>query len=116
MIVGSRLQALILVSIAVALPVGVQEWWTAPVAVVLAAWALAIAVRRVELGSDSVRHRRLLLGTAQASRNEAAALCGHRYLELRLPGARAGRIEVPVEIRPQVRAWAEITSPELHPD
>ncbi len=115
MIVGSRLQALILASIAVALPVGVREWWTAPVAVALAAWALAIVVRRVDLGPDSVRHRRLVLGTAQSTRTDAAAQCGHRYLELRIPGARPGRIEVPVEIRPQVRAWAEVTSPELHP-
>lgn len=108
-IVGSRLQALILLGIALSLVFGLRDqlFWSAPAAAVLAATSTAVFVRRLELHADRIVYRRLGFGTVEADRSDVEASAGHRYLSLTIAGARNGRIEVPVEIRPQVREWAE---------
>ncbi len=107
MIVGSRLQTLILVVAGVI--VGVAGWTAAPAAATVAAAVLLLAaevvwLRRVELGADGVVLRRAR-GTVRRERGRFTASVGHRYLTLEPDGAASMRIEVPVEVRPDVAAW-----------
>ncbi len=121
MIVGSRLQALSLVAIAAAIAIAFSDQlvpFAGPVAGLLVIAAATIAVRRLELGSAQIRYRRALLGTVEVDRCDVDADLGHRYLALRFSGEaaeiRPGRIEVPVEIRPNVRDWAAKDGAEGH--
>lgn len=108
-IVGSRLQALIFAVSAGAIVVGFWDRFGA--ATLLAAIPLMAATaltlhRRVELHSDRVELRHHLRPNRTIGRNQLEATAGHRYLRL---NSQAGsiRIEVPVEIRPEVRNWTE---------
>lgn len=110
-IVGSRLQALIFAIAAVGIPVGL--WDQLRAATLLAAVPLAVAAaltlhRRVELRPDSVTIRHRFRPAITLATSEVEASTGHRYLRLDA-GSRRLRIEVPVEIRPEVRAWADST-------
>lgn len=113
-IVGSRLQALIFAVAAIGIPIGLWERfgpWTLLVAVPSAVAAGATLHRRVELHPDAavVRHRFLPSTTVPMSDIDASA--GHRYLRLNGRSRRI-RIEVPVEIRPDVRAWTKRAGPD----
>ncbi len=113
-IVGSRLQALSLSTIAVALLITQRDEllpWALPLAAVLGAWALTISFRRAVLGAQGVWLRRIH-STIQAQTGEFSAYADHRYLLLRFGSGKRARIEVPVEIRPQVRTWAEANQPD----
>lgn len=108
-IVGSRLQALIFAVAAVAVPLGL--WDRLGPATLIAALPLAVAAaltlhRRVELHADTVLVRHRFRTTATLARAEVEASAGHRYLRLDSRTHHI-RIEVPVEIRPEVRQWAE---------
>lgn len=111
-IVGSRLQALALLGIAAVLVLARSDEllpWVLPVALACVAWAATIIVRVAELGPQGVLIRRIN-GTNKAVVGEYSAYADHRYLKLRFSNGKRARIEVPVEIRPQVRDWAEATS------
>jgi hypothetical protein len=110
-IVGSRLQALIFAVGAGA--VGIGLWDRFGVLTLLAVVPLFIAAsltlhRRVELHPDRAIVRHQLRPTRTVPRSEIRASTGHRYLRLDSSEATI-RIEVPVEIRPEVREWAERT-------
>ncbi len=112
-IVGSRLQALIFSVGAGALGIGL--WSRFGPLVLLAVVPLLVAAaltlhRRVELHSDRAVVRRHLRPAVTLDRRELTASTGHRYLRLDGTGV-AIRIEIPVEIRPEVRAWAEAPTP-----
>ncbi len=116
MIVGSRLQAIAIGAIAAAAVIGLVN--TQPLilvpAIVAGLFAASRLLLRVELHLDSV-HVRRWRGTTTSARSATAAAMGHRYLELDLPESGSVRIEVPVEIRPNVRAWVdggELRNPE----
>lgn len=108
-IVGSRLQALSLASIAVALLVAKRSDllpWILPFALLCLAWAITIISRHAILSPAGVRIRRIH-GTKEALKGDFEAYADHRYLLLRFSDGSRARIEVPVEIRPNVRTWAE---------
>ena len=107
-IVGSRLQALIFAVGAGAIGVGLWSRFGPLVLLVVIPLAVAAALtlhRRVELHPGHVAVRRRLRPTVLLDRDQLEASTGHRYLRLDGEGV-AMRIEVPVEIRPEVRAWA----------
>lgn len=117
-IVGSRLQTLALVAIGLALVVSQSDSLlvVAPICALCFLWAATIAVRLAKLGADGVSIRRIH-GTKIAAVGHYEAYSDHRYLLLRFDDGSRARIEVPVEIRPQVRDWAEATStPTLSSD
>lgn len=108
-IVGSRLQALIFSVSAAAIVVGLWDRFSA--LTLLAAVPLLVATaftlhRRVELHSDRAEVRHQLRSNQRINRDNVDATTGHRYLRLQSDSASI-RIEVPVEIRPEVREWAE---------
>lgn len=108
-IVGSRLQALIFAVSAGAIVVGLWERFGA--LTLAAALPLLIATaltlhRRVELHRDRAEVRHLLRPNQRVGRDALEATAGHRYLHLRSDHVSI-RIEVPVEIRPEVREWTE---------
>lgn len=108
-IVGSRLQALIFAVSAGAIGVGFWDRFGALTLVAAVPLLLATALtlhRRVELHADLARIRHQFRPTQTIARNEADAEAGHRYLRVRSESASI-RIEVPVEIRPEVRDWTE---------
>ncbi len=74
--------------------------------IVGAALSLAVALRRVELGDDTVTARSIL-GSSEGARHTVVKEFGHRYLKLSFEGGRTHRIEVPVEVRPNVRDWVD---------
>jgi len=107
-IVGSRLQALIFAVAAVALPLGLWDqigWATLLVSAPLALAAALTMHRRVELHTDHAFIRHQFRPAKTIPRGEIEASTGHRYLRLDGQGGRL-RVEVPVEIRPEVRNWA----------
>lgn len=109
-IVGSRLQAIAVASVAIAVVVGLVD--TQPLVVIPAIaaglFAFARLLLKVELHPDYVAIRRWR-GASKSLRSETIAALGHRYLELQTPQAGTVRIEVPVEIRPNVRDWVDAT-------
>lgn len=108
-IVGSRLQALIFAVAAVAIPLGLWEQLGGATLIAAVPLALAAALtlhRRVELHNDAVLIRRRFRPAETFPRSAVEASAGHRYLRLD-SGSRRLRIEVPVEIRPEVREWAD---------
>lgn len=111
-IVGSRLQALIFAVGAIAVPLGLWDrfGWSTLLATVPLALAAALTLhRRVELHADRATIRHRFRPTASVPRPELRAEAGHRYLTidyLSIDSAeRSIRIEVPVEIRPEVKQW-----------
>lgn len=107
-IVGSRLQALIFAVAAIGIPLG--GWDRVGLLTLLVAAALALAAaltlhRRVELYPERVVVRHRFRSATTMARRDVSASTGHRYLRLDGPHGSI-RIEVPVEIRPDVRAWA----------
>ncbi len=105
-IVGSRLQAISILAISLALVVGLaadQPWVIAP-ALAGAVFAITRLIFRVELGERDVSVRQWR-GTTIIERTAVNAELGHRYLALSGGTLKRMRIEVPVEIRPQVRRW-----------
>lgn len=108
-IVGSRLQALIFAVSAGAIVIGLWDRFAALTLIaavpLLAATAFTLH-RRVELHPDRAEIRHQLRPNQVVPRNAVAATTGHRYLRLRSEAASI-RIEVPVEIRPEVRQWAD---------
>ncbi len=111
-IVGSRLQALSLLTIAVTILVaqsGKLLPWALPLALVFFILVAVIGVRLATLSVDGVSIRRIT-GTRQASIGDFEAYADHRHLRLTFANGGRARIEVPVEIRPQVRDWAEAAS------
>ena len=108
-IVGSRLQALIFGVSASVVIIGLWERFGALTLVAAVPMALAAALtlhRRVELHTDRAEIRHQFRPTAVVARAEADASAGHRYLRVESPSASI-RIEVPVEIRPEVREWVD---------
>ena len=108
-IVGSRLQALIYLVSAGALGVGLWtrlNWIVIPIVLVLVILGVDVAAKRVTLTEDSVAVRRAGR-TRTASHGDFGAAAGHRYLTIRFNDGARARIEIPVEIRPEVRSWAE---------
>lgn len=108
-IVGSRLQALIFVVSAGAIVVGF--WDRIGPITLIAAIPLLLATaltlhRRVELHPDRAEVRHRLKPNRVIERPALNATAGHRYLSLQSDLATI-RIEVPVEIRPEVREWTE---------
>lgn len=107
-IVGSRLQAISAAAIALAAVIALVD--TQPIVVVPAVAATLFAgsrmLLRVELDADHVRVRRWR-GSATVARPDVTSSFGHRYLDLDFPSHPSVRIEVPVEIRPQVRIWSD---------
>lgn len=107
-IVGSRLQALSLLAIAGALVVAKRDEllpWVIPVVLVCVIWAATISARLAVLSPEGVSLRRIN-GTIEASHGHFEPFADHRYLKLTFEDGSKARIEVPVEIRPQVRDWA----------
>ncbi len=107
-IVGSRLQALIFTVGAIAAPLGL--WDRFGWATLLATGPLALAAaltlhRRVELHADGATIRHRFRASASIPQPGLRAEAGHRYLTIDSE-ARSIRIEIPVEIRPEVRDWA----------
>lgn len=104
-IVGSRLQALVYAWSGVVAAI-VLAGRNLPLGIALGALgtsgAALVAVRRAQLGPSSVTSR-AIGGTLSAQRSAIEATFGHRYLTLTFPGGRRRRIEVPVEIHPEVR-------------
>ncbi len=115
MIVGSRLQAItasaIALAIAVAL-VGDEPIWVVP-CIVLWLFAVSRMMMRTELHTDRASWR-TWRGSRSAQRAELSADMGHRYLQLAAPTGRI-KIEVPVEIRPNVRDWVDAQPLETEP-
>ncbi len=108
-IVGSRLQTLSLLGIGVAVLIGRSGEllpWAIPLALVFFASAAIIGARLARLSKTGVSIRRVT-GTRQASIGDFEAYADHRHLRLKFADGKRARIEVPVEIRPQVRDWAE---------
>ncbi len=104
---GSHLQSLIYAvcgaMIAIVWRDQVVGW---PIAAMLGLFAAAAAVayRRCELHDDRLSHRRLGRRLV-APVGEFTADLGHRYLSVTTATGARFRIEVPVEIRPDVRDW-----------
>ncbi len=108
-IVGSRLQTLSLLTIGTTILVSQSSEmlpWALPLALVFFAFAAVIGVRLATLSVDGVSIRRVT-GTRQASIGDFEAYADHRHLRLKFADGGRARIEVPVELRPQVRDWAE---------
>lgn len=108
-IVGSRLQTLIAWISGAALVVGLwsEVGWPIILVGVALAWAgLVIVVRRIDLDTESVSIR-TLSGKRTLERERVTATIGHRYLTVQDTDGSRFRIEVPVEIRPDVRSWIE---------
>lgn len=104
---GSRLQALIYSwAGVVALVVLRNTSWLLgfTCAVLGVGLGLSVALRRVELGRDTVTARSIL-GSTTDTRSSVDCVLGHRYLSLRFANNKTHRIEVPVEVRPNVRDW-----------
>jgi hypothetical protein len=82
-----------------------------PVQPLMAAGAAAagvlLLVRRVELHPDEVRWRTVSRLRRCPRRELSAVELDHRFLRFRAPGRRSVRIEVPAELRPEVRRWAD---------
>ncbi len=109
---GSHLQALILAATAVVIVVVWRDdviGWPLPSAIVLFGAAAAIAYRRCVLEATAITYRRLGR-TVVAPAGAFRADLGHRYLAVETIGGSSFRIEVPVEIRPNVRDWVEATA------
>lgn len=80
-------------------------------AVAAAAAGVAIVLRRVELHPDAVRWR-TLARTRSCPRSHLTEVgLDHRFLRFRPSGRPTVRIEVPAELRPEVRDWAEAVPP-----
>jgi len=106
-IVGSRLQALIFAVSAGAIVVGLWDRFGPLTLLVAIPLLLATALtlhRRVELHTNRAEVRHQLKPNRVIARDAVEASTGHRYLHLQGGGASI-RIEVPVEIRPEVREW-----------
>ena len=82
-----------------------------PARYAVAALALAVAgrflLRRVELGAGEVRWRTLWRSHRTPSGSLVDVELDHRFLRFRPPGHRPVRVEVPAELRPEVRRWAD---------
>ncbi len=110
---GSHLQALILAASAIVVLVVQRDQalgWPLPVAGVLIGAAAAIAYRRCVLEATAITYRRLGR-TVAAPVGSFRADLGHRYLAVETAAGPSFRIEVPVEIRPNVRDWVDATNP-----
>lgn len=108
-IVGSRLQALIFAVSAGAIAVGLWDRFGPITLVAAVPLLLATALtlhRRVELHTDRAEVRHQLRPNKVIDRDAVDATAGHRYLHLRSVRGSI-RIEVPVEIRPEVRDWTQ---------
>jgi hypothetical protein len=106
---GSQLQALILATVGAVIAVAARSQLVGPAGlavVVLVVGAVAIAVRRCELHADRVVYRRLGRSIV-AGPTPFRAEMGHRYLRITTAEGASFRIEVPVEIRPEVRDWTQ---------
>lgn len=105
---GSMLQAIICGACAVGIAV-IRRDDLVPVPLLLII-ALVIATvviwwRQWRLYDDHIDIRRIG-GSFRANRGAMRAELGHRYLTVYSETGRRARIEVPVEIRPNVRDWA----------
>lgn len=106
-ITGSKLQTLIYGWVAIVGLVVLRDTnLVLAIAIGVAGGVLSFAVarRRVELGDDTVTARSLFHSSA-GSRQSVGKEFGHRYLTLTFEGGQTHRIEVPVEVRPNVRDW-----------
>lgn len=109
-VVGNRMLGIAALAVAVIAVSPVAERVGAArygIAVAAALTAGRFLLRRVELAPGEVRWRLAW----RLHRTSAAALVDvevdHRFLRFRAPGHRPVRFEVPAELRPEVRAWAE---------
>jgi hypothetical protein len=108
---GSQLQALILGATAAVVGVVWREsilGWPLVLVTILGFAGVAVAYRRCVLDDRAVAYRRLGR-TVVAPVGAFDARLGHRYLVVRSDAGDRFRIEVPVEIRPEVRIWVEST-------
>ncbi len=115
-IVGSHLQALIYGVSAFAIGWGLFDslgWVALVLSVVLLALAGVVLARRAVLEHDGLEIRKVR-GTRSARNGSFRATTGHRYLTIRFDDGSTSRIEVPVEVRPNVRNWAEAAN-GFHP-
>ncbi len=106
-IVGSRLQAITTFAIAVAIGVALvpnQPLW-ALACIGLCVFAASRMVLRLALFPDRAEWR-TWRGERRAPRGELSVDLGHRYVDLRR-GSDHIKIEVPVEVRPNVRSWVD---------
>ncbi len=107
-IVGSRLQSIAAVAIAAAIAIALvpeQPAW-AVASVGLTIFAVSRAIMRLELDVDAVSWR-TWRGSVEAPRSGLELDMGHRYIRVGTSDRQHIKIEVPVEIRPNVREWVE---------
>lgn len=115
MIGGSHLQALIYAVSGLVIAVVWRDelvGWPLALAAVLMAIAAAVFWRRCALHHDRVVYRRIGR-TVSAPVGSFSAELGHRYLRVATRDGSSFRLEVPVEIRPDVRDWVEANSASL---
>ena len=111
-IVGSRLQSLIYAVSAVALGIGLFDsigWPVLLLSTALLILSAVVVARRAVLSVDSLELRRIT-GRVAAPIGTFAAETGHRYLTVSFDDGTSARVEVPVEVRPNVRAWATMVN------
>ncbi len=104
---GSHLQALIYAVCGAMIAVVWSDdllGWPIAIAAVLFVLSAAVAYRRCELHDDHLFHRRIGRSIT-APVGDFSAELGHRYLSGTTTQGARFRIEVPVEIRPNVRDW-----------
>ncbi len=112
---GSHLQALIYAVCGAMITIVWRDTvvgWPLAATLALFAASAAVAYRRCELHPDHLLHRRIGRRITSPTGSFKADL-GHRYLSVKTNSGERFRIEVPVEIRPNVRDWVAANSNDL---
>lgn len=109
---GSHLQALIYAVSGLVIAIVWRDellGWPIFAAAALAGVAVAVAFRRCTLHADRIVYRRIGK-TISAPVGSFSAVLGHRYLSVSTHEGSSFKLEVPVEIRPDVRDWVAAKS------
>jgi hypothetical protein len=112
-LVGNRMLGIMaLAAAAVALLPAAERFGGARlvVAALAAAVGVGLLVRRVELHPGEVRWRTLARRRSCARAELTGVSRDHRFLRFRPPSRPSVRIEVPAELRPEVRTWVDGSS------
>ncbi len=112
---GSHLQALIYAVCGAMITIVWRDsvvGWPLAATLALFAYSAEVAYRRCELHVDRLCHRRIGRSITAPVGTFTAEL-GHRYLSVVTTSGKRFRIEVPVEIRPEVRDWVASRSTKL---